>query len=116
MLLSFFRKHTRLVDGLKGVDTEEVEDGFDEVHFSKFIEKEFSYIIIIIDFLALFFCPIGTFVSKIRHQTVRIWEAQKIQTRQILIRNINIIIALLPETTLTPSCKSYFEKAQLELG
>jgi hypothetical protein len=38
MLLSCFRKHSRLVDGLKGVDTEEVEDGFDEVHL-KFIEK-----------------------------------------------------------------------------
>jgi hypothetical protein len=38
MLLSYFRKHSRLVDGLKGVDTEEVEDGFDEVHL-KFIEK-----------------------------------------------------------------------------
>ncbi len=54
MLLSYFRKHSRLVDGLKGVDTEEVEDGFDEVHL-KFIEKEFSSIFIFIDFLPLFF-------------------------------------------------------------
>jgi hypothetical protein len=29
------RKHSRLVDGLKGVDTEEVEDGFDEVRKEK---------------------------------------------------------------------------------
>jgi hypothetical protein len=63
VLLSYFRKHSRLVDGLKGVDTEEVEDGFDEVHL-KFIEKEFSYIFIFIDFLALFFLPHRKFCLK----------------------------------------------------
>ena len=34
-----FRKHNRLVEGLKGVDTEDNEEGFDEVNlvFNKFI-------------------------------------------------------------------------------
>jgi hypothetical protein len=45
------------------VDTEEVEDGFDEVHL-KFIEKEFSYKLILIDFLALFFLPDWKFCLK----------------------------------------------------
>jgi hypothetical protein len=36
----YFRKHSRLVDGLKGVDTEEVEDGFDEVPYILNLLKE----------------------------------------------------------------------------
>jgi hypothetical protein len=65
MACSCFRKHSRLVDGLKGVDTEEVEDGFDEVRL-KLIEKEFNYKLILIDILALFFCTIGNFVSNVK--------------------------------------------------